>query len=838
MLVPTIVRPIHSPPEAVSPAEKKVELLKSPDSARSPSAFRKGICTLPVKLYSLVLVLLVSFVGVVFYTVFTLENQKLDGNVINLAGKQRMLTQKLSKSIMELQLGDLSKTGEIGQIKTEFEGVLSGLKRGDTEKGLVAAETPEIMAMLEATEKLWLPFAERVDKVASLWPGIQKNIDSISQNNVPLFDEANALVEDLGKSMDARTVSVAGRLRAIVQRVSKSVLQFALYRNSAAAEEGRKFIDLQNRLLQGLRVGDSELGLSRVTDPGLLQTISGFDERWQEFARHAGEVFDDLPAVQDASRYISQNNIPLLKAMNAGVTEWANHSQSKVEKMVRAEYGIMAVLFLLGIGFGTFIIRGITRPLLLVSDKMDQMAAGSLQQEKINVESSDEVGILGNVFNKLLDNLNQLVNQAKTLAKDDLGNPVLREKVAGDLGEAFAGMTEKMNWFAEQAQIIAQNDLGNENLRDDGVGTLGSSMSQMVKNLREVALKEEEAKKEIQELLKRTEEQARLTREQAEREKAQAEDLKNKVNLMLEVVNAAEKGDLTREVTVCGEDPIGHMGEGLANFLSNLRKNIATLGANAEALSSSSEELTAISQQMAGNAEETAAQAGVVSSAAEQVNTNIQTVATGAEEMSASIREIAANASEAARVTANAVQMAKTTNATIGKLGESSIQIGEVVQVISDIAGQTNLLALNATIEAARAGEAGKGFAVVASEVKGLAEETARATKDIIERIEAIQRDSTNSVRAIEEITRVINQINDISSTIASAVEEQTATTNEITRNITEAAKGSGEISQNIVGVAQAAQSTTGGASDTQKASAELSRMAVDLQSLVGQFRY
>jgi len=253
----------------------------------------------------------------------------------------------------------------------------------------------------------------------------------------------------------------------------------------------------------------------------------------------------------------------------------------------------------------------------------------------------------------------------------------------------------------------------------------------------------------------------------------------------------------------------------------------------AQTLASSSEELTALSQQMGSGATETAAQANIVSAASEQVSKNVQTVATGTEEMSASIREIAKNANEAAKVATNAVKVAETTNTTINLLGESSAEIGKVIKVITSIAQQTNLLALNATIEAARAGEAGKGFAVVANEVKELAKETAKATEDIGQKIEAIQLNTKGAVEAIGQIGAVINQINDISNTIASAVEEQTATTNEITRNVAEAAKGTAEIAQNITAVAQAARSTSDGAQETQKASNQLSELAAGLQSLV-----
>jgi methyl-accepting chemotaxis protein len=278
--------------------------------------------------------------------------------------------------------------------------------------------------------------------------------------------------------------------------------------------------------------------------------------------------------------------------------------------------------------------------------------------------------------------------------------------------------------------------------------------------------------------------------------------------------------------------------ETMNGVLEMLASPLQTVAQNSQTLASSAEELSAVSQQMAGNAEETAMQANVVSAASDEVSQNVGTVASGAEQMQASIREIAKNANEAARVAKNAVSVASQTNVTISKLGESSTEIGNVIKVITSIAQQTNLLALNATIEAARAGEAGKGFAVVANEVKELAKQTAKATEEIGQKIEAIQGDTKGAVKAIAEISGIINQINDISNSIASAVEEQTVTTNEISRSVAEAAKGTGDIAKNILGVAVAAKNTTQGASDTQKAAQELSRMAASLQTAVSRFQF
>ncbi|GII23225.1 methyl-accepting chemotaxis protein [Planosporangium mesophilum] len=302
------------------------------------------------------------------------------------------------------------------------------------------------------------------------------------------------------------------------------------------------------------------------------------------------------------------------------------------------------------------------------------------------------------------------------------------------------------------------------------------------------------------------------------------------------VAEGLAAGDLTRSSDVDDRDELGQMARSLDAATNNLREAIGTVAANSQRLASSSEDMSGVSARIAASAEESSTQAGLVSAAAGQVSGNVSTVATSAEEMGASIREIAHNATEAARVAAGAVSGAETATATVARLGESSVEIGNVVKVITSIAEQTNLLALNATIEAARAGEAGKGFAVVATEVKDLAEETAKATEDISRRVQAIQADSTAAVEAIAHIAEVIREINGFQATIASAVEEQTVTTNEMSRSVAEAATGATDIASNITGVASAAHTTSEGVNDARRTADELARMSGELQQLVRRF--
>ena len=326
----------------------------------------------------------------------------------------------------------------------------------------------------------------------------------------------------------------------------------------------------------------------------------------------------------------------------------------------------------------------------------------------------------------------------------------------------------------------------------------------------------------------------RIARDELDRQGAA--EMAQKVDLVLDVVRAASAGDLTREIPVSGADAIGQLAEGLGSLLATLRGSMTDIGRTAAALEIAADQLTILSQGMGDGSTLTSDRAASASGASAQVSASIQTVASAAEEMTASIREIAQNATEAATVATGAVSVASSAQDTVASLGESSAEIGQVIKVITSIAQQTNLLALNATIEAARAGDAGKGFAVVANEVKELAKETARATEDIGRKIEAIQGDTQGAVTAISEISEVIGRINDISTTIASAVEEQTATTNEIARSVTEAAGGANGIAEDITQVASAADDTRQGAQNTLQSATELSTMATELKDLVSRF--
>jgi methyl-accepting chemotaxis protein len=499
-------------------------------------------------------------------------------------------------------------------------------------------------------------------------------------------------------------------------------------------------------------------------------------------------------------------------------------------------------------------LEAVVGPLNVAADYVDKISTGNIPA-KITDNYNGDFNTIKNNLNTCIDAVNALVADANLLVEaavaGKLSTRADASKHGGDFGKIVAGVNATLdavigplNVSADYVDKISKGNIparitdnyngdfntikNNLNTCIDAVGALVSDANLLV----EAAVAGKLS-----------------TRADASKHGGDFRKIVEGVNATLDavvgplqdvgkVLDKMAGGDLTAQVITEYAGDFGRLRTAVNAVANQVREAIQQIGANATSLVSAAEELNKVSQQMSASADETATQANVVSAASEQVANNVQTVATGADEMGASIKEIAKNTADATRVATAAVKSAETTNQTISKLGQSSAEIGQVIKVITSIAQQTNLLALNATIEAARAGEAGKGFAVVANEVKELAKETAKATEDISRKIEAIQTDTKGAVEAIGQIGTVIVQINDIQNTIASAVEEQSATTNEISRNLAEAARGSTEITKNVTGVAEAARTTTAGATDTQKSAQSLERMAAELQGLIAQFKY
>ena len=581
-------------------------------------------------------------------------------------------------------------------------------------------------------------------------------------------------------------------------------------------EDAKKIFEQTLRAVKSGGKYPLDLGMTKfrtipaTDDPGVLKLIKDVEKIFKKFNGAIKTLTESEPNSisyrKSQAIIISEANV-LRKISNKLVVRWGELVKHQQDLIQRSVFISSVISLALMIGIALFLSRVVVNPVRNISQALEKISQGQLDQDKLPVNSKDEIGILSSSCNNMMSRLQSFIKFTEEILGGKSHNRSFG--LEGDFLKSLNSMAKQ----ADQKRAAEEE------------GRLAAEEQERLKT-----------EQREQEKLS-SEEESRRQRAQMEQEQREAEELNRKVESILTVVSAASEGDLTREVEIQGDDPIGKMGQGLAKFFKDLRDSMGEIANTSHTLASSSEELTSVSQEMAGNANETSNQAGVVSAASEEISRNIQTVATGTEEMNASILEISRNAGQAASVAQQAVVVAENTTTTVGKLGDSSAEIGEVIKVITSIAEQTNLLALNATIEAARAGEAGKGFAVVANEVKELAKETGKATEEISQKIQAIQSDTSNAVKAIGEISQIINEINDISNTIASSVEEQTATTSEMGRNVTQAAQGSGEISTNIEGVARAANDTTSGVNQTQTAANELAKMASDLQKLVQRFK-
>jgi methyl-accepting chemotaxis protein len=335
------------------------------------------------------------------------------------------------------------------------------------------------------------------------------------------------------------------------------------------------------------------------------------------------------------------------------------------------------------------------------------------------------------------------------------------------------------------------------------------------------------------------------------------------VNILTEL--AQGHGDLTVRMPAAGGDEVGDLSRRFNEFMEKLHAMVRDIVKGVQTLSSSFTELSAISQQMSAGAEQTSSKSSAVAAAAEQMSanmnsvtaameqssTNANMVAAAAEEMSATIGEIARNAEKARTISDEAVHQSSSAGDQMNELGNAAQAIGKVTETITEISEQTNLLALNATIEAARAGEAGKGFAVVANEIKELAKQTAEATLDIRKQIEGMQNATGTTVLSIEKIGQVIADINEIVATIATAVEEQSVSTREISDNIAQMSSGIQEVNENVAQSSQVSQSITrdiaevnqasgeiaGSSSQVRLSADELSTVSEQLNALVGRFK-
>ncbi|MBI5362024.1 MAG: HAMP domain-containing protein [Planctomycetes bacterium] len=656
------------------------------------------------------------------------------------------------------------------------------------------------------------------------------------QVDVQSSDEVGAMAGEL-----RRTQAVIGELIRESSRLIEGAREGRLdVRADAGRFEGsyRELCAGMNGMLEAVEgpVKESAAVLARLASGDLTEPASG---------KHAGE-FDRMTSSVNATIQVLRR---LLEQMNLLIQATA---EGRLETRVDATQfrGSFRAL----VDQVNRMLDGVAAPLHQASDVLAHVAKGDLSKRLDGEYRGDyrriqaHVNATVQVLSDLLSEFEQLVGgfdagQLSLRARDERFEGSYRELCA-KVNAMLVGILAPIDESRSVLQSLAHGDLSVM-----VTGAYAGDHAAVKRSLEETIAVLRSLLDETNQLIRACRDGKLEQRIDARRFEGAYSDLCSQINAMLDEVVApmseassvlfkvAER-DLT--VRVEGQYAGDHAAvkRALNQAVEKMQTAIQGIGLDAQRLSAASSGLSTMSAEMEGKAAAGASKVAEVSAASEQISQRIQATAAAAEQMDAAIREIAARTTDASRIASAAVESVKETNTIMARLGESSTEIEGVIKLITSIAAQTNLLALNATIEAARAGDMGKGFAVVANEVKELANQTARATEEIANKIARIQIDTRSSVQSMSRIQAVIEEINGIQNSIAGAVEEQSATTKEITRNVADVARGATGIAESITDIASVAQAASSNATNVGATASEVTRMAEGLSELVESFHY